>query len=56
MSNDNQQKMTLGGITGTWQFDHLPLSFAQLLHIGQWLHIGKETVFGLGRYTLAEVK
>ena len=55
-SNRQQQKMTLGGITGTWQFDHLPLSFAQLLHIGQWLHIGKETVFGLGRYTLAEVK
>lgn len=53
-SNRQQQKMTLGGITGTWQFSDLPVSFAQLLYIGQWLHIGKETVFGLGRYDLAD--
>ena len=53
-SNRQQQAITLGGITGTWRFDHLPLEFAQLLHIGQWLHIGKETVFGLGRYQLSD--
>ncbi|WP_274571308.1 CRISPR system precrRNA processing endoribonuclease RAMP protein Cas6 [Neisseria leonii] len=53
-SNRQQQKMVLGGITGTWQFNSLPLAFAQLLYIGQWLHIGKETVFGLGRYQLSE--
>ena len=51
-SNRQQQPMTLGGALGTWQFTDLPLSFSQLLHIGQWLHIGKETVFGHGRYTL----
>lgn len=51
-SNRQQQKMTLGGITGSWHFEYLPLPFAQLLHIGQWLHIGKETAFGLGRYRL----
>ncbi|MDO5638373.1 MAG: CRISPR system precrRNA processing endoribonuclease RAMP protein Cas6 [Neisseria sp.] len=55
-SNRQQREMTLGGLTGTWQLDQLPLEFSQLLHIGQWLHIGKETVFGLGRYQLAEVK
>ena len=53
-SSRQQQPMTLGGALGTWQFTDLPLSFSQLLHIGQWLHIGKETVFGHGRYTLKE--
>ncbi|UOO81238.1 CRISPR system precrRNA processing endoribonuclease RAMP protein Cas6 [Uruburuella testudinis] len=52
-SNRQQREMTLGGITGTWQLQDLPLEFSQLLHIGQWLHIGKETVFGLGRYELS---
>ena len=53
-SNRQQREMTLGGIVGTWHLYNLPLEFAQLLHIGQWLHIGKETVFGLGRYELRE--
>lgn len=51
-SNRQQQEMALGGAIGTWQLWQLPLAYAQLLYIGQWLHIGKETVFGHGRYTL----
>ena len=27
---------------------------ARALQIGQWLHLGKNTTFGLGRYTLTE--
>ncbi len=54
-SNRQQQAITLGGITGSWQpDDFLPPAFAQLLYLAQWLHIGKETVFGLGRITLSE--
>lgn len=53
-SNRQQQEMTLGGALGTWQFENLLLPFSQLLYLGQWLHIGKETVFGLGRYTIKE--
>lgn len=51
-SNRQQQGMKLGGALGTWQFENLPLPFRQLLYIGQWLHIGKETVFGHGGYIL----
>lgn len=53
-SSRQQQEMILGGAIGTWQLYHLPLSYGQLLYIGQWLHIGKETVFGHGRYTIKE--
>lgn len=53
-SNRQQKEMTLGGLIGTWQLNQLPLEYAQLLHIGQWLHIGKETVFGHGRYSVKE--
>lgn len=55
-SNRQQSQMTLGGVIGTWHFKELPLEYSQLLYVGQWLHIGKETVFGLGRYTLENVK
>ena len=48
-SNRQQQQINLGGAIGTWQFKNLPLPFSQLFYIGQWLHIGKETVFGYGR-------
>ncbi|MCP2041864.1 hypothetical protein L1281_002482 [Neisseria sp. HSC-16F19] len=51
-SNRQQQAMTLGGLTGHWHLAQLPPAFAQLLYLGQWLHIGKETTFGLGRYHL----
>ena len=51
-SNRQQQQINLGGAIGTWQFEDLPLPFSQLLYIGQWLHIGKETVFGYGRYKI----
>ncbi|MFN3713614.1 MAG: CRISPR system precrRNA processing endoribonuclease RAMP protein Cas6 [Alcanivoracaceae bacterium] len=51
-SNRQQQAMTLGGLIGNLTL-HGDLSlFNSLLHIGQWLHIGKETVFGLGKYDL----
>ena len=26
--------------------------FLPALHLGQWLHVGKETVFGMGQYRL----
>lgn len=53
-SNRQQQEMSLGGIIGEWTLQHIPPAFAQLLYIGQWLHIGKQTVFGHGRYELVE--
>lgn len=51
-SSRQQQKMDLGGVVGSWRLSgdiapHLPF-----LHIGQWLHVGKEAAFGLGGYRL----
>lgn len=51
-SSRQQQKMTLGGAVGEWQLSGELAPFMPLLKLGQWLHIGKETVFGLGAYTL----
>lgn len=51
-SNRQGQKMNIGGLMGTCEMDNIPLQYGQLLQLGRWLHIGKETVFGHGRYLL----
>lgn len=51
-SSRQQRTMTLGGVIGNWT---LKGDFAHAwpwLYLGQWLHVGKETVFGLGGYRL----
>lgn len=53
-SSRQQQKMRLGGVVGTWRFEGKLAPFAPLLQLGEWLHVGKEAAFGLGRYKLAE--
>lgn len=51
-SSRQQRPMTLGGVVGEWtlrgELDHS----WPWLYLGQWLHLGKETVFGLGSYRL----
>ena len=51
-SNRQQQKMTLGGVVGSWKLSGDLQPFLAFLHLGQWLHVGKEAAFGLGGYTL----
>ncbi len=51
-SNRQQQSMTLGGLIGELQLTGELEPFAPLLEQGQWLHVGKETTFGLGHYQL----
>lgn len=51
-SNRQQQEMHLGGLTGSVHLQGDLRPFAQLLHEGQWLHVGKNTTFGLGHYQL----
>ncbi len=51
--------MKLGGITGevTYRMEHDFLQFIlPALVAGQFLHIGKNTTFGLGKYTLLPVR
>ena len=51
-SNRQQQLISLHGVIGeiTLQGDLSP--FFNVLSLGQWLHVGKETVFGMGGYEL----
>jgi hypothetical protein len=54
-SSRQQQKMDLGGVVGTWTLRADPdqlRPFLPFLNLGQWLHVGKEAVFGLGGYRL----
>lgn len=51
-SSRQQRAMCLGGVVGTWRLQGTLAPFTALLRLGQWLHVGKETAFGLGRYTL----
>ena len=51
-SSRQQQRMVLGGLVGRWTLRGDLAPFWPLLHLGQWLHVGKNTTFGLGRYHL----
>ena len=51
-SQRQQRAMKLGGLLGTIHLQGELAPFSQLLHVGQWLHIGKGATFGLGRYLL----
>ena len=51
-SSRQQQKMALGGVVGDWTLRGPLTPFIPFLHLGEWLHVGKEAAFGLGRYTL----
>jgi len=53
-SSRQKQKMNLGGVTGQWQLNECPVEWLPFLYLGQWLHAGKETAFGLGKYTISE--
>lgn len=52
-SQHQQQEMKLGGLLGSVQLHGDLAPFARLLHLGQWLHVGKNTSFGLGGYWLS---
>lgn len=49
-SSRQGQKMKLGGLIGQWQLLHVPAELLPLIYLGQWLHVGKESAFGLGKY------
>ena len=51
-SQRQKQEMQLGGLLGCLQLQGELAPFAQLLHQGQWLHVGKNATMGLGGYQL----
>lgn len=52
-SSRQDQRMTLGGVIGQWTITGVLTPFLPFLRLGEWLHVGKEAAFGLGRYTLS---
>jgi hypothetical protein len=53
-SSRQKQLMQLGGVLGTWRLAGDLTAFYPALFPGQWLGVGKETVFGLGRYEIVD--
>jgi len=51
-SSRQRQAMTFGGLVGRVELSGSLAPFASLLTEGQWLHLGKKAVFGLGHYRL----
>jgi len=51
-SNRQKRKMALNGLAGEIRLSGLPLEFYDFLRLGQWVHVGKNATFGLGRYHL----
>ncbi len=51
-SQRQQQEMQLGGLLGAVKLHGDLTPFADLLHLGQWLHVGKNATMGLGGYRL----
>jgi CRISPR-associated endoribonuclease Cas6 len=55
-SQRQKQSMMFGGVVGRWRLRGDLRAFWPLLHLGQWLHIGGKTTFGLGRYTILDAR
>lgn len=53
-SSRQKQKMALGGVVGSLRLAGNIEPFREFLHLGQWLHFGKNSSFGMGRYTLQQ--
>lgn len=51
-SSRQKQEMALGGVVGDWTLRGDLAPFLPFLHLGQWLHAGKNATFGLGKYHL----
>lgn len=51
-SSRQKQEMILGGAIGTWTFYGELTALLPWLHLGQWLHVGKNATLGLGAYQL----
>lgn len=51
-SHRQQQEMNLDGVVGRVHLEGDLAPFWPLLHLGQWLHVGKGATFGLGQYVM----
>lgn len=54
-SNRQQQKMILGGVLGDIKLTGQLQPFIPIIQLGQWLHAGNKTTFGMGLYTIETI-
>lgn len=55
-SSRQKRKLLIGGIIGEVVFEGRLGTFWPFLSLGEWIHVGKGTSFGFGKYQLMEVK
>jgi hypothetical protein len=53
-SSRQKQEMQLGGMLGTVSFNGKTGQYIPLFRLGEYLHLGKGSTFGLGKYQLLE--
>lgn len=53
-SSRQDQKIRLGGVIGDFRLFEVPAELLAFLYLGQWMHLGKSAVFGLGKYELLD--
>lgn len=53
-SQRQQRRMKLGGVVGEVILNGKVSQYEPLLHLGEYLHVGKGTGFGLGKYQVVE--
>jgi hypothetical protein len=51
-STRQEEWMSLGGVTGTVSYEGDMSDFMLLLRLGEYVHVGKGTSFGLGKYEI----
>jgi hypothetical protein len=51
-SSRQKREMTLGGVIGEWKLSGDLDELLPWFWLGQWLHVGKETTMGMGKYSL----
>ncbi|RSK26560.1 CRISPR system precrRNA processing endoribonuclease RAMP protein Cas6 [Bacillus sp. HMF5848] len=51
-SSRQEEEVDLGGVVGMFQITGIPTSFIPWVCCGSYAHIGKQTVFGLGKYSV----
>lgn len=53
-SSRQKKVMKLNGLIGYWYLKDVAAELLPFIYLGQWLHVGKETSFGLGKYVWTE--
>jgi len=55
-SNRQKTRMKMGGVLGSVQYEGDMTEFSPLIKLGEQVHVGKGTSFGLGKYMIEEGK